>query len=334
MVSKGKNGASKEKGGSGGGEWDDDDPALVLARDLLPYLPKKVSCRTLVPALLGAARTSSSSSSLALLHAVATARWKKSASAIAESNGEEEGHGVDGLFAAEAAEYCPTVSAEVRGSLWDVCLLSADELKSDGSSEERLARVGYASRCVPFLVRLECGGNRNTDEDEDSDEDMDEEDESEDEGDDDASLEAIGRVRKWFASTLKQLEAKDTSYDSDNDDGSPRDITAVRALLLESLAASAMECRKSSSDKTKKLAASLQKALIKSKPRAAKLVFAHPRSSWAVRGVAAIVGALGSLNEDANDNSKAATALDDRSNEAFEGLVSQLVFREMDRFSS
>ena len=116
------------------------DPALVLAKNLLPYLPWGVSKRSLVPALLvAAANRCPGDGALVVLHTIATAR-------VSGAVSTED----DELFWSDHARDCE-ISEENRKALLAVCLI---EPSSGFNTEEGMARVGYIARCLPFLSSL------------------------------------------------------------------------------------------------------------------------------------------------------------------------------------
>ena len=291
------------------------DPALVLAQNLLLHLPKKVASTSLIPALLSAAaspigKDGNADASLVLLHTISTAVWPND-----DLDADIDDSEADSLFTWEAAELCPGILPKVRSALFDICLsddmknLSLIEKKKSSprssstglSAAEQLARVGFASRCIPFLVCLECADN--------SDEDSE---------DDNASVEneqyeeVLNRVFKWFASTLKHIDAilmnqTGTIVEQIN-------VYVAQSLLLESFSKCAVECynRLSSSS----IASSLKKTMSKAKSYASSLLVLQPKSIWVVKGVAAVVKSLGIIDP--------GTKLNDRSNEMFELLAPNL----------
>jgi len=291
------------------------DPALFLGQSLLPYLPKKVASKYLIPALLGAVASSSQSgksdeSSLVLLHTIATAAWPSKNAEHSNDVDIDDAH-VDTLFTWEAAEHCPEISFELRSSLFDMCLTSDLESmslkkkrksKASKSSpiEQQLARVGYISRCIPFLVCLECSGNDESSEDEDEDSRV-ENSQSED---------LLSRVFKWYSSILKKLDSK-MRDDNKEDKG---DAFIVHSLVLESFSKSVMECHKRVSSPM--ISSLMKKTLTKAKEFASTLLFLHPTSFWVVRGVAAVTKALSNIDP--------GSKLNDQSNETFELLVPNL----------
>ncbi|KAL3817639.1 hypothetical protein ACHAXA_011727 [Cyclostephanos tholiformis] len=144
------------------------DPALFLCQNLLPYLPKKEASAYLIPAVLGAAASrfeKLDDSSLVLLHTISIAVWPKT-DAESSSDNDIDDTAAEALFSWEAAEYCPKISSKVRRSLFDICLTTDLESlskrgkkksKSDQANvSSQLARVGYISRCIPFLSIIEC----------------------------------------------------------------------------------------------------------------------------------------------------------------------------------
>ena len=291
------------------------DPALFLCQHLLPYLPKKVASKYLIPALLGAAAAASFSqggkhndSSLVLLQTIATTVWPTNTNAENANEVDIDDTAVDSLFVCEAAEHCPPLSSKVRGSLFDICL--STDLESTPSkgkkmlnktsvspSSDQLARVGYISRCIPFLVCLECST---------SDDDGGSEDEDDDSIDNSQLEEVLNRVFKYYASVMKSLDTQIGEHDNE--------VFIVQSLALESFSKSVMECYKRVS--SPKIMSTIKKTLAKAKTVANTLLFHHPTSLWVVKGVAAISKALSAVDP--------GSRLNDKSNDTFELLVSNL----------
>lgn len=271
--------------------------ALFLAKNLLPYLSQKVASSSLVPALLNSTAISSqsieeSNSSLILLHTVATTVWVKE-----REVGGDVDDGVFGtLFTWEAAEYCPDLPTKIRSNLLDVCCIDLDT--ANLASLEQLSRVGYASRCIPFLVHLECSSDGTTD---------DAGDKEDSNTANKASADALIRVFQWYAKVMKVIQTKTGK-------GHEKSLYTVQSLLSESLSNSVIECyRRLSSSKVKLLA---KKTLVKTKSYANTLLRHQPKSVWVVRGVAALVKALRIVDP--------RSRLNDQSNDTFELLAPNL----------
>ena len=297
------------------------DPALFLGEHLLPYLPKKVASTYLMPALLGAAASSPKDgkhgeSSLVLLHTIATTVWP--------SKGPDHTHDIDiddaaadALFTLEAAEYCPDISAKLRSSLFDICLSQdLEQLSSGGKRKSKkisssqggatslkntIACIGYASRCIPFLVCLECSSGGDGDNSEGDDESS---------VNDSQSDEVLNRVFKWCTTVMKNL---DTIVQAETERQSSHAFVS-QSLVLESLSKSMVECHQRVSSPT--VISTLKKTLAKAKLHANSLLFLHPKSFWVVRGVAAVTKASSAIDP--------GSKLNDKSNDTFELLVPNL----------
>lgn len=279
------------------------DPALFLGQNLLPYLPKKVASTYLIPALLGATASSYEKlgdSSLVLLHTISTAVWPTT-DTESVNDVDIDDAAAEALFTWEAAEHCPEIPSKVLRSLFDICLTKdLESLSKRGTKKSKvdqahvsnhLARVGYISRCIPFLVCLKLTGN-----DEDRDED------SYTEG-------PIVAALNWYSSVLKNLNAKIEDYMGIN-----HEFFIAQSLVLESLSKSIIECHKRVS--SPKISSMMNKILGKAKTYASSLLFHQPKSIWVVRGVAAVTSALSIIDP--------GSSLNDRSNETFELLVPNL----------
>lgn len=270
------------------------DQAMFLAKNLLPYLPKKVASTSLVPALLSSTAISvetaeQADSSLVLLHTIATTVW-----ADGQNSGDFD-RAAGSLFAWEAAEECPVISTKTRKILLDVCCID-----SDTKSVEQLSRIGYASRCIPFLVYLECSsdGGDSSDEEEQSN------------TGNELSEDALVGVFQWYAKVMKALQAMIAK----GHETLQQDLYTVQSLLLESFSKSSIEChRRLPSPKVKQI---VKKTLIKSKNHANSLLRHRPKSTWVVRGVASIVNTLKIVDP--------GSKLNDHSNETFELLAPNL----------
>ncbi|KAL9183708.1 hypothetical protein ACHAXT_004564 [Thalassiosira profunda] len=274
------------------------DPALFLAENLLPHLPRKVASAYLTPALLGAAASSSqetddTDASLRLLHVVATTIW--SGENPTSHDVDIDDAAADALFSTEAAEECPEINSRVLGSLFDICLAKEGDIPL---SEDGLARLGYVARCVPFLVSLECSSGSGNDSDE------------EEMLDDSRSDEVLSRVFKWYASTMESLDTKA----KDEEERKEAHAAIVQALVLESFATSVAECHRRVS--STKIISQMKKTSGKAKECANSALFLYPKSLWVVRAVAAVASALIEIDP--------GSKLNDRSNDTHELLVPNL----------
>jgi hypothetical protein len=283
------------------------DPALFLGQNLLPYLPKKVASTYLIPALLGAAASSSgknvNNSSLVLLHTISTSVWPRNTDTESANEVDIDDAAAEALFTCEAAEHCPEISPNVSHSLFDICLTSDLEsllstkgkkktLVDQTSISNQLARVGYISRCIPFLICLECSGNVENSEVEDSRVDSSY-----------CSEEVLKRVFNWYSSTLTCLKER-----------FKQECFITQSLVLESLSKSIIECHRRIS--SSKVSSMMNRTLDKAKTYASSLLFCQPKSIWVVRGVAAVTSALSSIDP--------GSYLNDQSNEVFELMIPNL----------
>ena len=279
------------------------DPALFLGQNLLPHLPKKESSTHLIPALLGAAASSfekRDDSSLVLLHTISTAVWPKT-DTESSSDSDIDDAAAEALFSWEAAEYCPKIPSKVRQSLFDICTTTdLESLSNRGKNKSnvdlalvssQLARLGYISRCIPFLVCLELIGT-----DEDSEEDS-------------FSDCPIVDTLNWYSSILKNLYAH-----LEDDMGIEQEFFITQSLVLESLSKSIIECHKRVS--SPKIISMAKRILGKAKTYASSLLFRRPKSMWVVRGVGALTAALSKIDP--------GSYLNDRFNETFELLAPNL----------
>lgn len=247
------------------------DPALVLAKNLLPYLPWGVSKRSLVPALLvAAANRCPGDGALVVLHTIATAR-------VSGAVSTED----DELFWSDHARDCE-ISEENRKALLAVCLI---EPSSGFNTEEGMARVGYIARCLPFLSSLNSSVAYH-------------------DNDDESHFPEIKSVFSWCFSVLNFLsKPSKISKSKENDANSNRSIVG-KSIVLQSLAkiistyqAGGVEVSKTS------------RALKMAKTHVSELLFGYPSSIWAVKAAAAIVKCLNHVKECLNDSSNEAFEL-------------------------
>eukprot|EP00804_Cyclotella_cryptica_P001375 CCRYP_014133-RA/>CCRYP_014133-RA protein AED:0.02 eAED:0.02 QI:68/1/1/1/1/1/6/174/3100 len=283
-------------------------PAIFLARKMLPYLPQKVASESLVPSLLSAAalcigkEETVPDGSLVLLHTISTATWPAHESQECDVDADDVA--ADSFFSVASALQLPVIPSKVRHSLIDLCLsddLKESTSKSSPSGMERLARIGYAVRCLPFLVCLECSGD-------DSDADVDETGST--------THDKLTKLLKWFVSIVKHLDTgvKNQSY------GIDESVHVVQALVIESFSKVAIECH--NRDQSSTIQAALLKTATKVKSSANSLLSMHPKSCWAIKGVAALTTSLTVIEP--------GSVLNERSNETFELLMPNL--SETDHF--
>lgn len=270
------------------------DPALVLAKELLPYLPWGVAKRSLVPALLAAAaQRSPEDSSLILLHAVATANLSSS---VADEDrmmvdDEDKAH-EDALFRLHHANDC-SISASRFDALVDACLGDPDATLKN---PDEISRVAYTARCLPFLSNLGASDDEgNTDE-----------------AFDQSRATAIKRILSWSLSVLKILggekdkdrrsskggKSRSSGQNVDSMESLSSGAVVAQSLVLESLSIIASSCVENDFEE-----AVATKTLRKAKEYANNLMFACPRSVWSMRAAAAVVGALEKSKEMLNDSS-------------------------------
>lgn len=284
---------------------DDEDklrPAIFLATKMLPYLSQKVASQSLIPSLLSAASLcigkegNLSDDSLVLLHTISSATWSVNESQ--EYDVDADDAAADSFFSVESALQLPVIPSKVQRSLIDLCL--RDDLKDSKSTcssswMERLARVGYAVRCLPFLVCLECSGDGSVEDAEDTVV---------------TSYDELKKVFKWFVSIMKHLDTglKKNSY------GNYESLHVVQALVIESFSKVAIECH--NREQSAKIQSALQKTATKIKSSADSLLSMQPKSCWVVKCVAALLTSLNVIEP--------GSTLNERSNETFELLVPNL----------
>eukprot|EP00978_Attheya_sp_CCMP212_P002117 scaffold4358_cov59-Attheya_sp.AAC.2 len=236
------------------------NPALLLSKDLLPYLPPKqgLAMKVLAPAILTSASKlvreyggSRNDEALVLVQSVATLRQHYKAEADKQiqpmdddcddndmeeeeedkhdtiENGDdvEEVEGDDRLFSFKHARSC-IISPLDRTTLLDLCLTDLSDA-TYVSNNEGLARLGYVARCLPFLTFIGQQQKQYVD------------DETHLEIDDPKSdrnvgrAEAVTRVCKWLTSTLQAL---DKEFTKKSNSSFPEELVVANGLILEAAA--------------------------------------------------------------------------------------------------
>jgi hypothetical protein len=268
-------------------------PAIYLAKHLLPVLSQKVASESLIPSLLSAAASligkhqDICDDSLVLLHTVATSSW--SSDEYNECEVDPDDAAADSFFSTKAAEQLPAIPTKMRATLVELCLKDDLRIETSKSTSERLAHVAYAVRCLPFLVCLCFSSDESDDEIQKTD----------------AAHEELTKVLKWYTSAMKHLSSK---YKTEEDG------RIVQALVLESFSVVAVQCR--NRVHSSKVQSTLRKSMSKIKAHANSLLFAHPKSLWVIKGVAAFTNSLSAIDPGSHIN--------DKSNETFELLASNL----------
>lgn len=270
------------------------DPALVLAKELLPYLPWGVAKRSLVPALLAAAaQRSPEDSSLILLNAISTANLSFSAADEDRMMVDDEDEAdEDALFRLHHANDC-SISASKFDALVDACLGDPDAILKN---PDGISWVSFAARCLPFLSNLGASNDEG----------------NIDEAFDQTRATAIKRILSWSLSVLKILggkkdkdrrsskggKSRSSAQNIDSAESVSSGAVVAQSLVLESLSIIASSCIENDFEE-----ATATKTLRKAKEYANNLMFACPRSLWSMRAAAAMVGALEKSKEMLNDSS-------------------------------
>ena len=198
----------------------------------------------------------------------------------------------------------------MRNTLFDACLATA-ELESESVKEkmnskaqqtnltEQIARVGYISRCIPFLVGIECAGC--IDESYEDDESR---------GANLQTEEVLNRVFQWYSLMLKVLDSKLLAKSTDGSNYT----FITQSMVLESFSKSVVECRRRIS--SPRIMPMLKKVSAVVGKYANSLLVLHPHAIWSTRGVATVTAALSMIDSRSH--------LNDQSNEVFELLVPNL----------
>jgi hypothetical protein len=266
-----------------GNEDDSLNPATILAQDLLPFLPPESGVKLVGQAILAAAARQTSSDpahALSLLFAVASIRRSS------DSDGSNSIDDDDNVFFTENAPCC-SISAADKSALLDLCLVDGRKCCCDRGG---LAQLGVAVRCLPFLLLA-----------------------GKDDDGDNSSKECTSFLKmkwKWALGVCKTLDKLEENAPAGATGSlSVDDVVVAKSLLLEACAKIASICIDEGVDK-----ASSKKCVVQMRPFAEKLLLMHPRSIWAVKGVASFVGALKRCDLHLNDSP----------NEVFQSLVPNL----------
>ena len=261
------------------------DPALLLGKELLPYLPPQVVMKTLAPTLLEAAvrqliDEKKTDNALILLQAVTSvqpvnlstrAYVKKPDFNLNTTNNYDE---FCNLFFINYANDC-TIPQAHRDTLLDLCLsYNQDEKSNSKDIKFDFPRLGFAIRCIPFLVFVKCvkTGLSST-----------------------TSSTVEKKVLKWFGSTLKKLE-KYTSENEIEDKISSKLVIessiVSKALLLEALSIVCKEILSRDKSLETKEKNPIQSILKKNQKSAYKFLIQNPTSVWVLKSVSVFVQIL------------------------------------------
>ena len=263
-------------------EMDSIRPAAILARDLLPFLPGDTGMKLVGRAILTSAAKHAAKDpdhALSWLFAVVSAR-------PSNASGDVDTNDDDNIFFLENAALC-NIPSEDKKTLIELCLLNI----SDGQTQidrETIARLGVGVRCLPFLL---LAGNKP-------------------DGDSKAFSAFVKIVWKWYCGSLRVLDQEVAKLSSaQNASPSIHDIVVAKSLLLESCARIAIACADGTLE-----CSFLKKLLTQVRPYGEEHLMSFPHSIWAVKGVAALVDAMGRCDMTLNDSP----------NQVFEALIPNL----------
>ena len=197
------------------------NPATILSRDLLPFLPPQCGVKLVGRSILSAAAkqaTNDAANALMLLFSVASIR---PSTETEEDTANDDDDDDDNFFFTENASFCNISSAE-KETLLDLCLVDAKTCSVDSES---IAHLGVAARCLPFLL---LAGNDSEDGDDSNTE----------------TISLLKRIRKWLLVVWKVLDKAEerVSTKESTSSVSLEDIVVAKSLLLESYARMATSC--------------------------------------------------------------------------------------------
>jgi len=180
------------------------DPIIILAKNLLPFIPDELASNHIIPEVLKAAakigRNGNTLRTHHILHAVATSRLSLF----------DEDDDKDDFFTSNATNcYIPL---KVKKDLVQSCLQNLDLTSAKSVEKNELARLGYVARLVPLLAHLEC-----------------------DESDEEDTSNLVGAICKCTMNVLKKLDKFQGQAGIEND------FIVAKALIIESLASTASQ---------------------------------------------------------------------------------------------
>lgn len=236
------------------------NPAVILARDLMPFLPCEIGMKLVGRAIVAAAAKQARDNpgrALMLLFSVVSVRPSNHTS---DSDIDED----DNVFFLENASLCG-ISSENKNTLIDFCLLDTSWKKHDFDSCF-LARLGVSARCLPFVLLAASAKDDSNKE----------------------RMSLLKKIWKWSLGSLKALDGE-IKKDSTQQRESPPldDIVVTKSLILESCARMVNNCFDNLVDTSDH-----KNFLLQMRPCAETFLFSHPHSIWAVKSVAAFVDAL------------------------------------------
>jgi hypothetical protein len=247
------------------------NPATILSRDLLPFLPPQCGVKLVGRSILSAAArqaTNDAANALMLLFSVASIR--PSTEMVEDSANDVN----DNFFFTDNASFC-NISSSEKETLIDLCLMDANTSCVDSES---IAQLGVVARCLPFLL---LAGNDCDDSNKET-------------------ISLLKRIRKWLLVVWKVLdkaEKRVSTRESSTPSVSLEDIIVAKSLLLESYTRMATSCIDEDIPSE-----SIKKSLVPMLPHAEKFLLAHPYSLSTVKGVAAFVDGLQKCNTYLNDS--------------------------------
>ncbi len=241
------------------------DPILILAKDLLPHLPRELASNYLAPEILKAAakrgKTGDSLKIQIILHAVATSRLNVT---LVKNDYQDD---KDDLFITTVAKDC-SIQLSAKNTLVNLCIKDL-KLKSSSNISTYLPRISYIARIVPFLAFVGCDATQ------------------------EENFALTEKIWKSISDLLKRLD----KIQSEASLGT--DVIVTKAILLEALACIASEFVNSTKN------AIIKNFLQKVCGSANKFLSDFPSSLMAVKAVAEIANIMKlfdlQLNDKANE---------------------------------
>jgi U3 small nucleolar RNA-associated protein 20 len=247
------------------------NPAVILARDLLPFLPCDVVMKLVGRAILAAAAKQARDNPVRSLMLIFSVISVRSSSDTSGADIDDD----DNIFSLENTSHC-SISSVDKKALVNLCLLDTSWKKCDADADT-LARLGVSARCLPFLF---LAGNAKDDSNNEC-----------------APL--LKKIWKWSLGSLKALgEEIEKASTEKGKSPSVDDFVVTKSLVLESCARMAIACFDDDVVDT----SAVKKYLLQMRPYAEGFLLSHSHSIWAIKSVAAFVDALGNCGIGLSDS--------------------------------
>ncbi len=264
------------------------DPVLILAKDLLPSIPRELAARQILPALLSTAAKRCQRDDgidplqLTLLHTIVTSNLKVD---LATGNNSRDFEDNDNVYYV-VQKYPIKISGIEKNVLIEYCLKYGFSF-SDSSKEsfdQQCTQMGALITIIPFITLIGCDGDT-----------------------EEENVSIVEKVCKWILANLKVLN--DASRGSDEINSSSHTVIILKSLLLEAFAKIASSYKDIFSTDIK-----IDPLVKKTKKYANDLLLNAPRSIVVLKAVSEVAKLLQVIG----------SKLNDKQNEMFELLNQNL----------